>query len=142
MKKTHTTAQGKQISMDSIRLSNEHVIAVGNMKVNAKGEQLGPGGVPESTRRQAVNDYYNLHTPTVGAEKQVPQQRQAANIIADPLPPSSDPLIDEQDAMEVEKTEPKLRGSLADAVAKTVTVNQELLKTPKQQAKDKGPSRI
>jgi hypothetical protein len=140
MKKTHTTAQGKQISMDSIRLANEDVIAVGNMKVNAKGDQLGPGGVPESSRRQAVNDYYNLHTPTVVAETPVatPQRR----VVAEPLPPSADPLIDEQDAMDVVKEEPKMRGSLADAVAKNVTVNQELLKTPKQQAKDKGPSRI
>ena len=141
MKKTHTTAQGKQISMDSIRLSNEDVIAVGNMKVNAKGEQLGPGGVPESSRRQAVNDYYNLHTPTVVAETPV-AQRAPQKKVAEPLPPSSDPLIDEQDAMDVVKEEPKMRGSLADAVAKNVTVNQELLKTPKQAAKEKGPSRI
>lgn len=143
MKKTYTTAQGKAISMDSVRLANENVIAVGNMKVNAKGEQLGPGGVPAETRRKMVNDYYNLHTPVVTDVVAPHQQAQSAPVVeAEPLPPSADPLIDEQDDIEVVKEEPKMRGSLADAVAKTVTVNQELLKPMKQQLKDAGPKRI
>lgn len=140
MKKTYTTAQGKAVSMDSIRLANEDVIAVGNMKVNAKGESLGPGGVPEETRRKMVNDYYNLHTPVVVDQKPPQQAPQTIQPVVEI--PSADPLIDEQDAIEVVKEEPKMRGSLADAVAKTATVNQELLKTAKQQTKDKGPSRI
>ena len=93
MKKTYTTAQGKAISMDSLRLANEEVIAVGNMKVNAKGQALGPGGVPQSTRQQAVNEYYNLHTPVTGAAQRGLAQPQPATI------PSADPLIDEQDAL-------------------------------------------
>lgn len=140
MKKTYVSAQGKQISMDSIRMENESVIAVGNMKVNAKGEALGPGGVPEATRRKMVNDYYNLHTPVV-ADNPTARPR-ADKPVEVELPPSADPLIDEQDAVEVVKEEPKMRGSLADAVAKTAVVNQELLKTPKQAAKDQGPTRI
>lgn len=140
MKKTYTTAQGKSISMDSIRLANEEVIAVGNMKVNAKGEALGPGGVPEESRRKMVNDYYNLHTPVVVDQK--PAQQSRAQVVADEVIESADPLIDEQDAVEIVKEEPKMRGSLADAVAKTATVNQELLKPLKQQLKDKGPTRI
>jgi hypothetical protein len=139
MKKTYTTAQGKAVSIDSIRLSNEDVIAVGNMKVNAKGEALGPGGVPEETRRKMVNDYYNLHTPVVVAQQPAQEPQQS---VSEPLPLSADPLIDEQDSVEVVKEEPKMRGSLADAVAKTAVVNQELLKPMKQQLKDKGPSRI
>ena len=139
MKKSYTTAQGKNISMDSIRLANEEVIAVGNMKVNARGDQLGPGGVPEANRRKVVNDYYNLHTPVAGEQRTMPTQSEP---VADPLPPSADPLIDEQDSIEVVKEEPKMRGSLADAVAKTATVTQELLKPMKQQLKDAGPKRI
>jgi hypothetical protein len=123
MKKTYTTAQGKNISIDNVRLSNEDVIAVGNMKVNARGDALGPGGVPEGTRQQAVTQYYNLHTPVVGApvanapgsgvieSKPVSTPTPVAPVL------SADPLIDEQDAAPI--TEPKLRGSLADSVAKT-----------------------
>ena len=86
MKKTYTTAQGKAVSMDSIRLSNEDVIAVGNMKVNAKGEALGPGGVPEETRRKMVNDYYNLHTPVVVAQQPAQEPQQS---VSEPLPLSA-----------------------------------------------------
>lgn len=124
MKKVYTSAQGKQISIDNVRLSNEDVIAVGNMKVNARGDQLGPGGVPESSRQQAVNQYYNLHTPVVGAPvamapgSGVIDNKPAAT--PTPVAPapvlSADPLIDEQDEVPIEA--PKLRGSLADSVAK------------------------
>lgn len=152
MKRMYTTAQGKQVSMETLRLSNEETIAVGNMKVNARGDQLGPGGVPEKSRQAQVNEYYNLHTPVAGAsasnngvvqrraapQPQVQEQQQQPEI-----PPSADPLIDEQDAVDIPETSaPRMRGSLADAVAKKAVVNQELLKPLKQQLKDKGPSRI
>jgi hypothetical protein len=144
MKKIYTTAQGKQVSMDSVRLSNETVIAVGNMKVNARGDQLGPGGVPEKSRRDTVNEYHNLHTPVAGGAAPV-----GGKIVEDvqvEVPPSADPLIDEQDEIEIAPvpvtTQPEMRGKLADAVAKTAVVNQELLKPMKQQIKDRGPSRI
>jgi hypothetical protein len=119
MKKVYTTAQGKQISIDNVRLSNEDVIAVGNMKVNARGDQLGPGGVPEGSRQQAVNQYYNLHTPVVGAPvAMAPGSGVIENkpVVAPAPVQSADPLIDEQDATPIEA--PKLRGSLADSVAK------------------------
>ena len=122
MKKVYTSAQGKQISIDNVRLSNEDVIAVGNMKVNARGDQLGPGGVPEASRQQAVNQYYNLHTPVVGAPVAMAPGSGVieSKPVATPTPaapiPSADPLIDEQDAAPIEA--PKLRGSLADSVAK------------------------
>ena len=141
-KQTYTTAQGKKISLDNIRLSNEDVIAVGNMKVNARGDQLGPGGVPEQSRQAVVNQYYNLHTPVVDSTMNARPPAPVAQPAPEPIP-SADPLIDEQDQEEIVKpAAPAIRGKLADAVARTAVVNQELLKAPKQQAKDKGPSRI
>jgi hypothetical protein len=124
MKRTYTTANGKQVSIDSIRLTNEDVIAVGNMKVNARGDQLGPGGVPEKSKQQAVNEYYNLHTPVAGAMRPgsgVIEDKPAAKPMSvTPPAPVADPLIEEQDQVEVVKpAEPKMRGSLADAVAKS-----------------------
>ena len=152
MKKVYTTAQGKQLSMDSVRLANETVIAVGNMKVNARGDQLGPGGVPEKSRQDVINEYYNLHTPVAGVSRpgiaeETPRPVRSAPV-ADPLPvdePPADPVIAEQDEIEVVKPvaqRPEMRGKLADAVAKTAVVNQELLKPAKQQIKDNGPTRI
>lgn len=42
--------QGKTIDFDSLRLSNELVPAVGNMKVNARGDEIKPNGEIVKTR--------------------------------------------------------------------------------------------
>ena len=38
--KVYRTAQGKTVDLGTIMLQNEHVRAVGNMNVNARGDQL------------------------------------------------------------------------------------------------------
>lgn len=58
MKRTYRTAQGKMIDIDGLILTNEQTIAVGNMNVNARGDELGPGGAIKRTREQVLQDYY------------------------------------------------------------------------------------
>ena len=36
--------QGKEIDMTKLVMQNEMTVAVGNVKVNARGDELGPGG--------------------------------------------------------------------------------------------------
>lgn len=62
-KRTYRTALGKTIDLDALRLANEEVIAVGNMKVNARGDELGEGGKVAKSRNQVMKEKYNLHTP-------------------------------------------------------------------------------
>jgi hypothetical protein len=57
-KKIHTTANGKVVDMDLLRQRNELVPAVGNVKVNARGDELGPGGKITRTREQVLADFY------------------------------------------------------------------------------------
>ena len=45
---------GKQIDIDAIQHTNAEVIAVGNMNVNARGDQLGPGGKVVKTRNEVM----------------------------------------------------------------------------------------
>lgn len=40
----HKSMQGKQIDMHKLVMQNEMTVAVGNMRVNARGDELGPGG--------------------------------------------------------------------------------------------------
>jgi hypothetical protein len=133
MKKIYRSAQGKQIDVDMLRLQNEEVIAVGNMKVNARGDELGPGGVVVKTRNEAMDSYYESNA--VYTKESVSETERATRItqqsaVADDPVDDLDPSITEQDnEMPVEK--PALRGSLADAVAKTAKVDQTLL-TPKK----------
>lgn len=65
MKNLYRSAMGRAVDMESLRLANEEIIAVGNMRVNARGDELGPGGEITRTRNEVMNDYYKLSTPTV-----------------------------------------------------------------------------
>lgn len=55
-RKIYKTMQGKQIDFDSLRLANELVPAVGNMRVNARGDEIGAGGSIVRTRDDIVEE--------------------------------------------------------------------------------------
>ena len=63
MSNLHTTARGRQIDMSALQLNNEHVVAIGNMKVNARGDVLGPGGKIVKTRAEVMAEFHQLKTP-------------------------------------------------------------------------------
>ena len=58
MGRVYTSMQGKQIDMEKLQLRNELAPAIGNMKVNARGDELGSGGKIVRTREQILQDYY------------------------------------------------------------------------------------
>jgi outer membrane biosynthesis protein TonB len=62
MARTYRTAQGRQVDMERLRLQNETTPAIGNMKVNARGDQLGPGGKVVQTREEMLDQYYKKTT--------------------------------------------------------------------------------
>jgi hypothetical protein len=41
---TYRSMQGKEVDMHKLVMQNEMTVAVGNVKVNARGDELGPGG--------------------------------------------------------------------------------------------------
>ena len=58
-RKVYRSYQGKQIDMDMLRKKHELTPAVGNARVNARGDELGPGGKIIRKREDVVKDYYN-----------------------------------------------------------------------------------
>lgn len=54
----YTTMQGREIDMDQLLQKNETVPAVGNVRMNARGDEIGPGGKVLRTREEIVNQYY------------------------------------------------------------------------------------
>tara|TARA_A100001388_G_C28623956_1_gene428963 strand:+ start:312 stop:710 length:399 start_codon:yes stop_codon:yes gene_type:complete len=54
----YKTMQGKQIDMDLLRQRNELTPAVGNAKVNARGDELGPGGKIIRKKEDVLREYY------------------------------------------------------------------------------------
>jgi hypothetical protein len=137
--KTYRSAQGKMVDVDMLRLRNEEVIAVGNMKVNARGDELGPGGVVVKTRNEAMDEYYKsnaIYTNETAADAERPSNKTAiqADVEHDDISDLDADIMEQDAAMPPaasQTPQPKLRGSLADAVAKSATVEQKLL-TPKK----------
>jgi hypothetical protein len=64
-RKIYKTMQGKTIDFDQLRLSNELVPAVGNMKVNARGDELGPKGNIIKSRDEIVDERIKEETSTM-----------------------------------------------------------------------------
>lgn len=57
--KVYRTMQGKSVNMDMLRKRNELTPAVGNVSVNARGDELGPGGQIIRKREEIVKEYYD-----------------------------------------------------------------------------------
>lgn len=60
--------RGREIDMEKLNLRNEMQPAVGNMKVNARGDELGPGGKIVRTREEVLADYYKQNSRSVKEE--------------------------------------------------------------------------
>ncbi len=58
MGRTYTSMRGKEVDMEKMSLIFEKTPAVGNMKVNARGDEIGEGGKIVRTREQVLADYY------------------------------------------------------------------------------------
>ena len=58
MGKVYTSVRGKEIDMERLSLKHETEPAVGNARMNARGDELGAGGKIVKTREQILQDYY------------------------------------------------------------------------------------
>jgi hypothetical protein len=73
-RKTYRTMQGKPIDMDLLRQRNELTPAVGNARVNARGDELGPGGKISRKREDILRDYYADNPAAAPDEKATVEQ--------------------------------------------------------------------
>jgi hypothetical protein len=58
MGKTYKTMQGKEIDMERLMRQHELMPAVGNAKVNARGDELGSGGKIVRKKEEIIAEYY------------------------------------------------------------------------------------
>jgi hypothetical protein len=133
MAATYRTAMGKAVDIDMIRVANESVIAVGNMRTNARGDELGAGGKVLKTRAQLMQEYHKLNTPVALQEDVatsiaiVPPKSvsKLAQPTATDTPIATSATSVSTPAASAGYTKP--RGSFAGAVASETSVTQELL---------------
>lgn len=82
------TSEGRAIDIEGLRLKNEKTVAVGNMRVNARGDELDPvTGAVFRTRAERMKDHYKLNT-TIPVDE--PVHRSARSVKA---PPAEKPVV-------------------------------------------------
>lgn len=125
------TAMGEGVDMDMLRLANEETIAVGNMKVNARGDQLGQGGKIIKTRAQIMQEYHQVNTQFAAHDDEIFENAgQVAEPDITPVPTNVVQAPAEDIPVAENITTPsytKPRGSFAEAMAEQTEINQELL---------------
>jgi hypothetical protein len=57
-RKVYRTMQGREIDLDQLRMRNEMTLAVGNARVNARGDEIGPGGKIIRKREDIMTEYH------------------------------------------------------------------------------------
>lgn len=153
--KVYRTAQGKSVDLGTIMLQNEHVRAVGNMNVNARGDKLDQNNrVIETKPRQIQRQ--NARTTNVSAEpvqtsatKAKKARKEKVQVESQPVVPAPTPVV-EQTPVAVSSppvqnvaTPGKIpEGGLAAAIARQREVKQELEKTRRQQQQGQGLRKI
>jgi hypothetical protein len=68
MGKVHTTMRGKELDMEKLSLRNELTPAVGNVRVNALGDEIGEGGKIVKTKEQILAEYYQRNAKKADSE--------------------------------------------------------------------------
>lgn len=58
IKTIYKTMQGKEIDLEKLRQKHELTLAVGNVRMNARGDELGPGGQIVKRREDVMKEYY------------------------------------------------------------------------------------
>jgi len=144
-KKVYRSAQGKIVDLGALLLKNENTRAVGNMRVNARGDVLDSNNRSVASRNQQVNKQYNRQVTNVSDTQVLTSRRHAREMAeADVLPQeTSAPAVEEFQEPVIEQPAPVdasglPEGGLAAAIAKARQIKQEPLKTPRQQSQEKS----
>jgi hypothetical protein len=79
---THTSMRGKVIDMELLRKKNELTPAIGNARVNARGDELGPGGKIVRKREEIIKEYYEKNPNAVIVDTGI--KKPAADTVQEP----------------------------------------------------------
>lgn len=65
MARAYRTMRGREVDMDQLLEKNQSVPAVGNAKMNARGDEIGPGGKIVRKREEQIDSYYESNPNAV-----------------------------------------------------------------------------
>ena len=122
-RKVYRTAQGKTVDLGALQLRNENVRAVGNMKVNARGDLIDSGNRAIDTRVNQVSRQYRRQTSNVS---DTPVASSRATNQSAPVPPED---FQDDFVKPAPSVAPAPTAGLAAAIARAREIRQDPLKT-------------
>jgi hypothetical protein len=87
----YKTMQGREIDMDKLMTQNELMPAIGNVRVNARGDELGQGGKIIRKREEVIAEYYE-NNPKAIPERSQPVKDKKSEVVAR-QPIASEPVV-------------------------------------------------
>lgn len=99
-RKIYRSMQGKTIDVDLLRQRHELTPAVGNARVNARGDKLGKGGNIVEKREEVVNEYYKHQRPV---PDELPVKKSATPAAEQPEPEVDSEWVEDEDGNFVRK---------------------------------------
>jgi hypothetical protein len=156
-RKVYKSAMGKSVDLGALLLQNEHVRAVGNMNVNARGDLLdGANKVIDQKNRQVQRQYQRsatnvsseapVHSSTRNAKQSVVEEQNSTSIDDDIF--SELPLSVPQSVEPVSAPAPvpeevvSAGGGLAAAIARSRLIKQEKELTSRERAQQQALKKI
>ena len=145
--KIYKTAQGKSIDLGTIMLQNEHVRAVGNMNVNARGDIVDSNNkvietknrrIQKQNSQQTVGAPATIHTSTRAAKRAQAAQSTNSTSLSDTIDtPVQNAVVNTPEPNIVTAPAPvedipAAGGGLAAAIARSKIVKQEKEKTARE----------
>ena len=127
-KRVYRTAQGKLVDLGALEVQNQHVRAVGNMNVNARGDKIDANGKVISTRAEQVNRNLNRSTnPTSGPIPTSSQDQREPDVAAQSAEKIEKARAQRQALREKGIAQPveQPTSGLAAALAKASKINDE-----------------
>lgn len=70
-RQVYRSMQGKEVDMNKLVNQNEMTVAVGNVRVNARGDELGPGGRIIRKREDVLREQTRVSAPVQNASPRI-----------------------------------------------------------------------
>lgn len=83
-KRIYRSMQGKIVDMELLASKHELAPAIGNIRVNARGDELGPGGKIVRKREEIMAEYYD-NNPNAVKDEQYSRPVQSKPVSAPPV---------------------------------------------------------
>jgi len=140
-KRTYRSANGKSVDFGGLLSQNETVPALGNMNVNARGDEITPDGTITKTREQVMREYHQMSNAQVPQDDRIPESSDDSWTDWEPraeedLVKTSEPAVEDAveepvaEAAPEPAPEPKPSAGLASAVAASRTVKSTVATKP------------